>query len=74
MNKKSVLPLKRTFSDSIPLLLAGKRLTRLEWNDPAIYLVMRDAKLMIFDTNDKMLHPLAVSEGDLLGTDWVVLE
>jgi len=62
-----------TFSQALMRLMGGSKVRRLEWEDQAIYLVMKDERLMIFKTDDKQLHPLIVSSGDISGTDWVVV-
>jgi hypothetical protein len=41
--------------------------------DEGVYVTIKDEKLMIFRTDDKVLHPLTVSVGDITGTDWVIV-
>ncbi len=54
-------------------LLQGKKVRRQEWPDDGTYLAIRDEKVMIFTPDDKTFHPLILSTGDLIGTDWVVI-
>jgi hypothetical protein len=46
---------------------------RLEWPENGEYLVMHEEKVMLFKPEDNKLHPLIVSKGDILGTDWVII-
>ena len=62
------------FSGALDALLSDEKVRRIEWPDDGTYLVIADDKIMIFKTEDDMLHPLMVSRGDLLGTDWVVIK
>ena len=61
------------FTSIIHELVDGKNVRRLEWEDKDIFLTIEDEKLMIFLTNDKKLHPLIVSLGDIVGEDLVVV-
>lgn len=61
-----------SFFDALPAVLIGKNITKLEWNDNMIYVKLDGGQLKIM-LEDGLLHPLIVSEGDLRGTDWVVL-
>ncbi len=60
-------------TDAFKALLDGKKVRRQEWPDNGTHLIMRDERVMIFDPDDKKLHPLILSAGDILGTDWVVI-
>ena len=55
-------------------VLKNKKVRRSEWNDKEVYMAIEDDILMIFLTDDNMLHPLKVSTSDILGKDWVVVE
>ena len=48
----------------------GQRVTRLEWNDPNIYVFLSGYLRIRLASGD---HDLIVSTGDMLGTDWVVV-
>lgn len=62
------------FGEIVQPLLDGKRVTKLEWNNRDIYLVLRDGHLKIHKADTNMLHDLIVTDGDLAGLDYVVLE
>ena len=66
-------PETMNFAEALDHLLANEKIRRKEWTDDGIYLVMADDKIMIFKPEDDMLHPLIVSRGDLLATDWSVI-
>lgn len=62
-----------TFSSCLEKLILGERCRRLSWENEEIYVTMKDEKLMIFLIEDKKLHPLTISAGDIEGTDWVLV-
>lgn len=61
------------FPSALEQILEGKKVRRFEWPDDGTYVTIRDEILSIFTPKDKMLHPLKVSTGDILGMDWVVV-
>ena len=61
-----------SFLDALEAVQAGERITRLSWNDPATHVLMADGLLKI--RKGDVLHALLVSDGDMAGTDWVVVE
>ncbi len=63
-----------SFGSAMNAVLNGERVRRADWEDEEVYLTMRDEQLMIFKTEDKLLHPLTISGGDIAGTDWVVMK
>jgi hypothetical protein len=64
---------KRTmdFGTCLKKLIVGGRYRRLEWADTGVYVIMHEGKLMIKTESDEALRPLTVSDGDILGEDWV---
>ncbi len=62
-----------TFGSCLQKLMLGERCRRVAWEDEGVYITIKDEKLMIFRTDDKVLHPLMVSVGDITGTDWVIV-
>jgi hypothetical protein len=60
------------FSAAIALVAAGRRITKLEWDNPSMYLALVDERLVVKKA-DGTFAPVLLSSGDLLGTDWVVL-
>lgn len=63
-----------TFGECLDQLLLGRKGRRLEWEDKEVYIIIQNEQLMIFRTDDKKLHPLIVSTGDIEGMDWVLIE
>jgi hypothetical protein len=64
-----------TFPEAIQAVIDGKRVTKLEWEaneEPESYGELRDGFLMLW-RNGKW-HQWLVSDGDLLGKDWIVAE
>lgn len=61
-----------TFMVCLEKLLLGERCRGVEWEDEGVYVTIKDEKLMIFRTDDKQLHPLTVSVGDIRGM-WVIV-
>ena len=72
------------FMDALRMVIEGRRVTKLEWESEQtwMYLIMFGtlsnkmpaAKYVAVHRPDGSVEPLAVSDGDLLGKDWVVLE
>ena len=73
--KKKTFEALLTFRDAITPLLAGHKLTKREWDNPKTYIFMREAKLCIHNGNEAQdaFHVLIVSEGDMVGEDWMIL-
>lgn len=61
-------------SGCISNLLQGKSMRRMEWEDPEVFVVVKDEKVMIYKPETKKLHPLIISTGDLTATDWITAE
>lgn len=72
---KSLTP-RMGFSQALQELVAGKRVARVEWVEYGHkhYLQMKDEKIMIWLSQDRRLHPLTVSLGDIEGLDWIVVD
>lgn len=49
----------------------GKKMTRVEWDDPDTYGLMQDTKLRLH-MNDKY-HDWILNDGDILADDWRIL-
>lgn len=49
----------------------GVEVTKLEWNNPDIYLCLRDSKLVIHQSDG--FHPFIVRDADMVGTDWTII-
>lgn len=62
-----------TFVEAIQEITNGKWLSRREWHNPAIYLLVYRGYLSIHHA-DERITSLLVTDGDLLGDDWYVVE
>ena len=60
------------FYEALRLMAMGVRVTKLSWGNPGTYGLMQNAFLTLHkaETGD---HTWTISEGDLLGTDYVAL-
>lgn len=65
-------PLQLNFSQAISELLAGKSVTKLEWDDRDYYGVLADNRLRLHKP-DGELYDWILSEADLRGRDFIVL-
>lgn len=61
------------FGQAMQAVTEGLRVTRAEWGDRSVYLCMLNATLMIHLANGT-LNTLTVSEGDILGKDYSVVQ
>lgn len=61
-----------TFPQAIEKVIAGKKVTRVEWGNTRIYLMLWAGFLNI--KRPTGFHQLLVSEGDMKGEDWIVVE
>jgi len=61
------------FGEAMNEVASGKKVRRLEWTDKEIHLILSNEQLMIFKPEDKRLHQLIVTLGDICGKDWVVV-
>ena len=73
---KSPLPSKEandtmTFPEAMKQIIQGEKVTKLEWNDPETYLILTTHLYLHKSAGTE--HPLIVSDGDMLGEDWIVV-
>lgn len=71
------------FGTALKTIVHGGRVTKLEWADPNIYLLMfmwgasnpntPAGMYLTIHHADGTMHPLCVNDGDILGEDWVVV-
>jgi hypothetical protein len=59
------------FAEAIQAIIDRKKITKLEWDNPTFYGQLRDGYLMIHLADG--WHRWLVSDGDLMGVDWVIL-
>jgi hypothetical protein len=76
--KMSPLPIRETRESTLTFFSCLDRMAdeggcyqRLEWPDKGAYITIQNEYLMVYRTDDKKLHPLIVSTGDIRGMDWV---
>ena len=65
-----------TFQEAVTHVLLGHALTRAEWKNPMEYILLKDGFLCIHHSADpkERTYRLMVSEGDMVGTDWMIIE
>lgn len=61
------------FPMAIKAVIDGKRVTKKEWNNPAVYGIMKDGWLQICKPDGKF-YAWMLNDGDLLGKDWIIIE
>lgn len=60
------------FPDALRAVMGGKSITKQEWDNPEIKVALHALHLSII--RDKGWQDLIVTDGDLFGTDWVVID
>lgn len=60
------------FPEAMKKIITGNKVTKLEWNDRSVYGVLEDGFLMISKEDGKK-YQWIISEGDLLGEDYILL-
>ena len=60
------------FPDMIREVMAGAKAKRVSWAN-ADYVVVKYEKLCVFREIDHEIHTWIVNEGDLSGTDWLIV-
>jgi len=74
MADKTPTPQKTlNFFDALAAVSSGTKITKLEWNNRDIYILLRNSHLQIHKT-DGVFYDLIVTDGDLLGLDWVLID
>ena len=75
MNQSPTLPKEKSkqmdFPEAIRQIIAGKKVTRLEWKDENIYGILKDGYLMIY--RESKFHQWTVNEEDMIRKDWIVV-
>lgn len=67
-----VPPKQIDFFEALKSVADGKSITKLEWKNENIIGLMHDGRLTIL-LEDKKLHDWIISDGDMAGTDYIVL-
>lgn len=75
--KPTKVEIQLSFYDALPAVIEGKHITRVEWNNPEEYCLLKDTYLMVYrlKAGDPKpgFHNWIVSEGDLLALDWKIV-
>lgn len=61
------------FPTAIKAVIDGKRITKKEWGNPAMYGILKDSWLEICKEDGKF-YAWTINDGDLFGKDWIILE
>lgn len=69
-SKSPVADTQMDFPTALSYVVNGRRITKLEWDNPDDFGMLRGSWLMLYKGGK--WHTWIVSEGDLLGTDWVI--
>ena len=82
MNKTGISPVppkkqiansrEMAFFKALEEVVNGHKITKLEWDDPLYYGVLRDGQLCLHKPDGKF-YQWIISEGDLIGEDFVIL-
>ena len=70
-----IMPVKNlgmTFPEAIKEVIEGKKIHKLEWENKEFYGFLDADKLSLHKPDGKNYQWL-VNDGDLLGTDWIVI-
>ncbi len=62
-----------SFAEAIDEIRRGKKVTKIEWGNAGFYGFLHEARLRLHKP-DNSLHDWMVSEGDIIGNDWLVIE
>ena len=61
------------FPEAITALTIGRKITKKEWGDENIYGLLKDGVVTLHKADGKF-YQWMISDGDLTGTDWYVIE
>ena len=76
---KSPMPQKATnlkeldFPKAVVEVTKGSKIHRLEWGDKENYCILKDGILQLHKP-EGTFHQWIISDGDLLGTDWIIIK
>lgn len=60
------------FPEAMRAVIAGNKVSKLEWGDDEVYGLLKDGFLKLHK-GDGSFHQWIISDGDLLGLDWVII-
>jgi len=64
-------PISMTFGQAIDELAKGAKISRVEWNNPDEYGILKGDRLVIHTKGKD--HAWLVSDGDIINKDWIVI-
>lgn len=62
-----------TFLQAIQEVIAGHKITKLEWANTEDFCELKDGILQIHKSIGGTWHSWIISDGDILGEDWITL-
>jgi len=72
-NSKSTIDPHLNFPQAIEQIIAGKKVTKIEWDSNDEYAVLKDTFLMLHMRSGEWFKWI-ISDGDLFGTDYIVID
>ena len=61
-----------SFEEAMTKVSEGKKIHKLEWEDPGFYACLEEAQLVLHKPDGK-IYQWIISEGDLLGKDYIII-
>ena len=62
-----------SFPKAIEQVIYGKKITKISWEDKSFFISLHDKMLTLYKPEDNLHHPWTISEEDLIGEDWIVI-
>ena len=62
-----------TGNEALEATLMDKRVTKEEWSDPETYGFLKGGVLTLHKSEDGKDHNWMISDGDIKGEDWIIL-
>lgn len=69
---KGVAVKQLNFYDALKEVMNSKKMTRQEWNDKECYGLLNETRLRLHKADGK-LYEWNLTDGDILGTDWIII-
>lgn len=65
-----------TFPEAMEKVIEGKLVSRLEWDDPGHYGVLKNTLLCLHKAgeDENTVYTWIINDGDLFAKDWVIVE
>jgi hypothetical protein len=60
------------FPDAMRQIIAGRKVTKLEWDNPKVFCFLNDAWVSIHKEDGKN-YKWMINDGDATGKDWVIV-